>query len=92
VIRSFRNKEAEAIFHGLSSRRFQEVQRIAQRKLKQLNAAAQLRDLAMFPGNHLEALKGNRRGQYSIRINDQYRICFAWSESDAYDVEITDYH
>jgi len=46
----------------------------------------------MFPGNHLEALKGNRRGQYSIRINDQYRICFAWSESDAYDVEITDYH
>ncbi|PYS71352.1 MAG: excinuclease ABC subunit A, partial [Acidobacteria bacterium] len=64
MIRSFRDKQTEAIFHGLSSRQFQEIQRIAQRKLKQLNAAAQPRDLAMFPGNHLEALKGNRRGQY----------------------------
>ena len=92
MIRSFRDKETEAIFNGLSSRRFQQVQRIAQRKLKQLNAADQLSDLAIFPGNRLEALKGARRGQYSIRINDQYRICFTWRESDAHDVEIVDYH
>jgi len=66
--------------------------RTALRKLFQLNRATTLRDLALLPGNRLEALEGSRKGQYSIRINDQYRICFGWNEGDAVDVEITDYH
>jgi proteic killer suppression protein len=68
------------------------VERVARRKLAQLNAAIQLRDLAAPPGNRLEALKGARQGQHSIRINDQWRICFVWRASYAYDVEIVDYH
>jgi len=92
VIRSFRDKQAEALLAGRSGRRLQRIARVAQRKLQQLHAASELRDLAIFPGNRLEALAGDRRGQHSIRINDQYRICFVWRDGDAHDVEIVDYH
>lgn len=92
MIRSFRGQDAKALFGGQSPRRFQRIARVAQRKVMQLHAAHQLRDLAIFPGNHLEALKGDRKGQHSIRINDQYRICFVWRDGDAFEVEVVDYH
>jgi toxin HigB-1 len=92
VIRLFRDSEAEALFAGRFSRRLQRVARVAQRKLQQLHAARELRDLAAFPGNRLEALAGDRRGRHSIRVNDQYRICFVWNDGDAEQVEIVDYH
>lgn len=92
MIRSFKDTEAEALFSGRFSRRLQQVARVAQRKLQQLHAARDLRDLATFPSNRLEALAGDRRGQHSIRVNDQYRICFVWRDGDADDVEIVDYH
>ena len=92
MIRSFKDPEAEALFSGKFSRRLQRVARVAQRKLQQLHAAREFRDLAAFPGNRLEPLAGDRRGQHSIRINDQYRICFVWHDGDADDVEIADYH
>ncbi len=92
MIRSFRNKDTEALFHGTVPRRFRSFARPALRKLLQLHAARELRDLAVFPGNRLEALKGKRRGQHSIRVNDQYRICFIWRDRDAEQVEIVDYH
>ncbi len=76
----------------LPSRRFGTIQRVALRKLRQLDAAAELRDLAAPPGNRLEALHGEREGQHSIRINDQWRICFVWRDGNAFDVEIVDYH
>lgn len=74
------------------SRRFQSCARRAFQKLRMIDAAGTLADLGVLPGNRLEALGGGRRGQYSIRVNDQYRICFEWSDGDAYDVEVTDYH
>ncbi len=92
MIRSFKDSEAEALCSGKFSRRLQHVARVAQRKLQQLHAARELRDLTAFPGNRLEALVRDRRGQHSIRINDQYRICFVWHDGDAEDVEIVDYH
>lgn len=97
MIISFRNKETEDIFDGTHSKRARKVcpqtlWNIAQRKLDLLNAAAQLSDLRVPPGNNLEALKGSRRGQHSIRINDQFRICFNWTSHGAENVEITDYH
>jgi proteic killer suppression protein len=92
VIRSFRSKDAESIFRGRSSRRYNRLAHIVERKLVQIHAARALSDLAIFPGNRLEALKGNREGQHSIRIDDQYRICFVWRDGDAFDVEIADYH
>jgi proteic killer suppression protein len=92
VIRSFKDPEAQALFSGRFSRRLQQVARVAQRKLQQLHAARDLHDLAAFPGNRLEALAGDRRGQYSIRVNDRYRICFVWRDGDADNVEIVDYH
>ena len=92
MIRSFRDSDTEALFAGYFNRRLQQVARVAQRKLQQLHAARELRDLAAFPGNRLEALAGDRRGQHSIRINDQYRICFVWKDGDAEEVEILDYH
>lgn len=92
MIRSFRAKEAERLFNGLPSRRLQGIARAAQRKLRQLHAAHELRDLAIFPGNRLEALSGDRQGQHSIRVNDRVRICFVWREGDAHDIEIVDYH
>ena len=93
MIRGFADKEAERIWHGRPSRRLPgDIQPVARRKLRMLNNAATLVDLRMPPANRLEALKGDRRGQHSIRINDQWRICFRWYNGDALDVEITDYH
>ncbi|MBW1776209.1 MAG: type II toxin-antitoxin system RelE/ParE family toxin [Deltaproteobacteria bacterium] len=93
MIKSFRDKETEKIFgRQLSSKLPQNIQRTAHKKLVILDAAPELNDLRIPPGNRLEALKGNRKGQHSIRINEQWRICFKWSDGDAYDVEITDYH
>jgi len=79
-------------YKGGTSPRFRNIERVAQRKLKLLDAAVSPDDLKIFPGNRLEPLKGNRKGQWSIRINDQWRICFVWQDENAYDVEIVDYH
>lgn len=93
MIKSFRDKEAERVFNRqLSSKLPHDIQRIARKKLVVIDAALQLKDLRIPPGNRFEPLKGDRLGQYSIRINDQWRICFKWLDADAYDVEITDYH
>ena len=92
VIQSFRDRDTESLFFGERSRRFPGIQRVARRKLRELDAAHRLSDLAIFPGNRLEALKGDRAGKHSIRINERYRICFRWSEGQAYEVEIVDYH
>lgn len=92
MIRSFRDDDTERLFNDESVRRFQAIERAARRKLLVLNASKRLEDLRSPPGNRLEALKGDRQGQYSIRINDRWRICFVWLEGDAYDVEIVDYH
>jgi proteic killer suppression protein len=92
MIRSFRSKDAEALFRDMPVRRFQAFERPARRKLLYLHRARVLEDLKAPPGNQLEVLKGDRRGQLSIRINDQWRICFTWKSGDAYDVEIVDYH
>ncbi|MCC4596529.1 type II toxin-antitoxin system RelE/ParE family toxin [Xanthomonas campestris pv. phormiicola] len=93
MIRNFVDKEAEKIWQGTPSRRLPaDIQAVARRKLRMLNSAAILDDLRVPPADHLEALKGNRKGQYSIRINDQSRVCFQWKDGDALDVEIVDYH
>lgn len=92
MIRSFRSKEAEAVFADIEVPRFRAFERIARRKLLYLHRARSWRDLLVPPGNRLEALKGDRKGQHSIRINDRWRICFVWRGGDAYDVEIVDYH
>ena len=93
MIRSYKCKETEKIFNRFISRKFPHtIQRVALRKLRMLNRAVTLQDLLVPPGNRLEELKGDRKGQHSIRINDQWRICFKWKAEDAYDVEITDYH
>lgn len=93
MIKSFRNREAEQLFRREPTRKLpQDIQQIALRKLVMLDAAMELRDLRVPPGNRLEGLHGDRKGQYSIRINDQWRICFRWHQGDAYEVEITDYH
>jgi proteic killer suppression protein len=92
VIRSFRDKETEKVFRREISRKYQTIARVMKRKLDQIHAAAALSDLRAVPGNRLEALAGDRLGKHSIRINDQWRICFRWVETDAFDVEIVDYH
>ncbi len=92
MIRSFGDRESEALFNDIAVRRLQAVERQARRKLLYLHRARTLGDLNAPPGNRLEALKGERRGQHSIRINDQWRICFTWRDGDAHDVEIVDYH
>jgi len=92
MIRSFRDPETEALFHDLDVPRFRAIERVARRKLLYLHRAQRLDDLRVPPGNRLEALKGDRKGQHSIRINDQWRICFRWRGGDAHDVEIVDYH
>ncbi len=92
MTRSFRDKDTEALFNDVAVGRFRPVERQARRKLLYLHRARVLQDLTAPPGNHLEALRGGRRGQHSIRINDQWRICFAWRDGDAHDVEIVDYH
>jgi proteic killer suppression protein len=92
VIKSFRSAETERLFRRQRSRKFRSIERPALRKLALLDAADNLSVLATLPGNRLEQLKGDRAGQHSIRINDQWRICFVWQRGDAYEVEITDYH
>ena len=93
MIRSFADREAGKIWAGTPSRRLPlGMQPVARRKLRMLNNAATLEDLRIPPANRLEALRGDRRGQHSIRINDQWRICFRWKDGDAHDVEIVDYH
>ena len=92
MIRSFRCRDTERLFNDERTRRFHSVEDVARRKLLWLDAATRLDDLRAPPGNRLEALKGDRRGRHSIRINDQWRICFRWEDGDAFDVEIVDYH
>jgi proteic killer suppression protein len=93
VIKSFRDAETERLWKQERSRRIPaRLGKAALKKLQMLNAAASLGDLLVPPGNRLERLRGNREGQHSIRINDQYRVCFEWRESNAHNVEITDYH
>ena len=92
MIRSFKCADTEALSKGIRVRRFVNIATIARRKLRQLEIAGMLDDLKIPPGNRLEALKGDRAGQYSIRINKQWRVCFRWTKAGAEDVEIVDYH
>jgi proteic killer suppression protein len=93
MIRSFRETEAAKIYARQRSKKLPtDIQQVALRKMRMLNNALSLNDLRIPPANRLEKLSGNRAGQYSIRINDQWRLCFEWRDGDAYDVEITDYH
>jgi toxin HigB-1 len=92
MIRSFKCEYTEALSKGHAVRQFVNIARVARRKLRQLEIAGRLDDLKVPPGNHLEALKGNRAGQYSIHINDQWRVCFCWTDVGAENVEIVDYH
>jgi proteic killer suppression protein len=92
MIQSFADKETQELFNQENSRRFNSISRVALRKLIQMNQAAALYDLAVPPGNRLEALKGNLAGYHSIRINDQWRIIFIWTEHGPTDVKICDYH
>ena len=93
MIRSFRDREAEKLYDRQLSRKIPaNIQQVALRKLRMLNRSNTLNDLMVPPANRLEKSKGDRRGQYSIRINEQWRICFTWKHSDVYDVEIVDYH
>jgi proteic killer suppression protein len=92
MIKSFNCKDTQALFEGGSPRRFRTIQAVAERKLTQLDAAATLDFLRAPPGNRLEALRGDRKGQWSIRVNDQWRICFKFKNGDVSDVEIVDYH
>ncbi len=97
MIASFKNQATEDIFNGKNTKNARKLcprslWRISARKLDQLDSVVKLEELKIPPGNRLESLSGNRKEQFSIRINDQYRICFKWSETDPYDVEITDYH
>lgn len=91
-MQSFRCKETQALYEGRSPRRFKAFSAVAERKLAQLDAAQTLEFLKAPPGNRLEALRGKRKGQHSIRVNDQWRVGFKWSESGPFDVEIVDYH
>ena len=93
MIKTFSCKETEKIFNRNFSKKFpQNIQRVALRKLRMINRAEILNDLKVPPANQLETLRGNRKGQYSIRINDQWRICFKWNDGEVYNVEIVDYH
>ena len=92
MIRSFTCTETEALFNSQVVPRFRNIERVARRKLLQLQAVTELASLRVPPGNQLEALKGARQGQHSIRINDQWRLCFQWHDDGAYQVEIVDYH
>ena len=92
MVRSFRDKKTERLFAGESVKEFSGIRNVAERKLTMLDSAADLNDLLAPPGNRLEKLKGDRTGQHSIRINDQWRICFRWMADGPHDVEITDYH
>jgi proteic killer suppression protein len=92
VIRSFKDRDTAELAHIGANRRWQSIENVAKRKLDRLEVAIRLEDLREPPGNQLEPLKGRRAGQHSIRINDQFRICFTWKEDGAYEVEIIDYH
>ena len=93
MILSFRSRDTEQIWRGQVSKRFpQEIQHVARRKLRMLNSARRLDDLRVPPANRLEALKGDRKGQHSIRINDQWRLCFFWTDAGPSEVAIVDYH
>jgi proteic killer suppression protein len=93
VIRTFKDKETQKIFERRRSRRFpSDIQQVALRKLRMLNRAETLQDLRVPPANRLERLRGKREGQYSIRVNDQWRVCFEWGDGDALNVELVDYH
>ena len=92
MIRSFSCKQTQALYEGGRPKKFRAIQRVAERKLTQLDAANNLEFLRSPPGNRLEALKGDRSGQHSIRINNQYRLCFIWTDNGPEDVEIVDYH
>ena len=92
MIVSFRDTDTQALASGLPVRRFANIESVARRKLRQLQIAGRLDDLRVPPGNRLEALKGDRGGQHSIRVNDQYRVCFRWTAAGPENVEIVDYH
>jgi toxin HigB-1 len=92
VIQSFRCADTGRLFHRKSVRRFKAIERQALRKLDMLDAAQDIRTLSRLPGNKLESLRGDRKGQYSMRVNDQWRVCFEWRDGHAYEVEIVDYH
>ena len=92
MIKSFKCKDTEKLFNDIGVKRFKSISRAARIKLEVLNATISLQSLRIPPGNRLEQLKGNRNGQHSIRINDQWRICFVWLGEDATEVEIVDYH
>jgi proteic killer suppression protein len=92
MIRSFRDPKTQALFQDHDVPRFRAIERVARRKLLYLHQAKRLDDLKVPPGNRLEALKGDRKGQHSIRINGQWRICFVWKDGEVFDVEIVDYH
>lgn len=92
MIRSFRCPDSERVFHRISVRKFKAIERSALRKLDMLDAAEHIASLFSLPGNRCERLFGDRKGQYSIRVNDQWRICFKWRDGHAYEVEIVDYH
>ncbi|MCA3217280.1 MAG: type II toxin-antitoxin system RelE/ParE family toxin [Burkholderiales bacterium] len=92
MIRTFRDRDTESLFEGRCPTRWRSIRSAAERKLQMLDSAADVADLRAPPGNRLEKLAGDRQGQYSIRINDQWRICFRWAEGGAWDVQIVDYH
>ena len=92
MIKTFRCAETERLSLGRRSKRFGNIETVARRKLRMIQAAVKLDDIKAPPGNRLEALIGDRQGQHSIRINEQWRVCFEWRDGDAYDVEIVDYH
>ncbi len=92
TIRSFRCADTQSLYDGKKPRRFRNIEAVAQRKLQMLDDAEELRDLASPPGNRLEALSGNRAGQHSIRVNDQWRMCFVWTAAGPENIEIVDYH
>ena len=92
TIRSFRCTDTQSLYDGKKPRRFRNIEAVAQRKLQMLDDAEELRDLASPPGNRLEALGGNRAGQHSIRVNDQWRMCFVWTAAGPENIEIVDYH
>lgn len=92
MIHSFKCADTGTLFRSQAVRRFANIERVARRKLLQLHAATELASLRIPPGNQLEALKGDRKGQHSIRINDQWRVCFVWRDDGAHEVEIVDYH
>ncbi len=92
MIKTFRCSDTEALSNGRRVKRFVNIESVARRKLRQLQIADRLEDLRVPPGNRLEALKGDRAGQHSLRVNDQFRVCFRWTAAGAEDVEIVDYH